>query len=478
MNKLLLRLIGRLGPLWRRLGIDGPQLVAILEVKLLMDSRRKTMFRQQQSKDKETSNQDIINMVFYFFMGLMMVGILYVAKQPALGFTLYFTVWMVMLALTLIGDFTDVLFDLRDNYVILPTPVSDRTVIVARLLHVLLYLFKLAVAFMLPGLVFVMIVHGWWTFPVFLLLSFLSLIMIIFGVNMIYLLLLRLTSPARFKEWINYFQIIFTVLILAGYYLLPNLIDFKALGQIDWLRHPAAYWLPPAWLGRLWHLLVLGDTSVPILIQGSLALLAPAFFLWLITRVLAGTFSQRLQALTEGRNDTPNLTGTDTVRAELGPWPRFWQGLLCASPPEAAAFALSWKMTARSRDYKLRVYPSLAFLPMMFFYFGVAQGEGSLAERWQEVQMGYHYLLLGYFSLFLVITPLTSTYFSDQYAAAWVFPASPVARPGELLAVTFSAILVRFMLPGFLLLLLSAGLIWWGHALDDVLLAGLLCVAM
>ena len=236
--------------------------------------------------------------------------------------------------------------------------------------------------------------------------------------------------------------------------------------------------MPPAWLGSLWHLLVLGDTSVPILIQGSLALLAPAFFLWLITRVLAGTFSQRLQALTEGRNDTPNLTGTDTVRAELGPWPRFWQGLLCASPPEAAAFALSWKMTARSRDYKLRVYPSLAFLPMMFFYFGVAQGEGSLAERWQEVQMGYHYLLLGYFSLFLVITPLTSTYFSDQYAAAWVFPASPVARPGELLAGTFSAIMVRFMLPGFLLLLLSAGLIWGPYALDDVLLAGLICVAM
>ena len=65
-----------------------------------------------------------------------------------------------MLSATLISDFTSVLIDIRDNAIILPKPVNDSTVIVARLLHIFIHICKIVVPMSLPGLVMMIVEYG------------------------------------------------------------------------------------------------------------------------------------------------------------------------------------------------------------------------------------------------------------------------------------------------------------------------------
>ena len=51
-----------------------------------------------------------------------------------------------MMAMTLVTDFATVLLDTTDNQVILPRPVSSKTLFMARLVHILLYLLQFTIA--------------------------------------------------------------------------------------------------------------------------------------------------------------------------------------------------------------------------------------------------------------------------------------------------------------------------------------------
>ena len=237
MNRFLLQIIRWLAPLFRPFKIDSEQLHLILEAKLLMDSRRPSMFNQRYNK-KEVKGQDWLAMGLFFFFGLMFLLMFAVFHKASTAFVLYFLGWMVALSMTLISDFTEVLIDPRDNYILLPRPVDDQTIAIARILHILLYISKLAFAFALPGIIFVSIYFGVLYLPLYLLQMLISVVLTIFLVNLTYLLLLRVVPADRFKEAINYFQIVFTILIFAVYYLFPRLIDRAAVENADILATP------------------------------------------------------------------------------------------------------------------------------------------------------------------------------------------------------------------------------------------------
>ena len=60
---------------------------------------------------------------------------------------------MVMTAVALISDFTSVLLDTTDNAILLPRPVDARTLAVARLTHIALYMLLISVSLSLATLV-------------------------------------------------------------------------------------------------------------------------------------------------------------------------------------------------------------------------------------------------------------------------------------------------------------------------------------
>lgn len=468
MKKLFLRFILLFNPIWKKLGIDTYQLEAILETKIMMDSRRASLFNTAaRGTNKKLKNQDWANIAIFLFMGIMFMTFMITFEDKVTALMLYFTAWLVMLAFTLISDFTEVLIDVRDNYTILPQPVNDRTITAARILHIGIYLSSLVVAFMLPLVIYAIIEFGFIGLSVFVLQMFISVTFVIFLVNFLYLLILQVTSPQRFKEIINYFQIAFVILLFTGYYLVPKLIDFEDFANYQILDYPIAYWIPSTWIASLWDLMVNGNTSTVTVVLSVLAIVVPMFCIYLVTSVLAKDFSKKMLALNEGDS---NASQEDRGRKEgWSKWPLFLSKRINRTQTEEAGFELTSMMTSRSRDYKLRVYPSFALVPILFIYFAI-NGEGSLSERLLKLSNDNYSLLIIYFSLFTLATPLLSIFFSEKYEATWIYYALPIDKPGELLVGGIKAILSKFFLPFYILITIAGSLFWGPMIIFDFIL--------
>jgi len=468
MNKFLIKIVLLFTPLWNRLGVQVDYLEIILATKLKMDGRRASTFSRN-SKGKKSNNLDLRAMFSFLVMGLFFMTILFQVELPLSSISIYLTMWMVVLALTLISDFTDVLIDVRDNYILMPRPVNDRTLTISRLLHVFLYLLRLVLAFVIPGMIYMIFQHGFLGTALFLFQVFLSVILTIFIVNIIYLFILRYTSQQKFKEIINYFQIGFVIFIMTGYYILPRLIDFDNAASFNIMETSWGMFLPSVWIANIWSVLMDGNTDVLSLILAALGLLSPFVALYFVATVLSKNFSQKLIGLGQGSAATSEPEVRKDKSSEAKGMQDWWGSKITKYPEEEAGFQLAWKMTSRSRDYKLKTYPLFGFIPAFFIYLAL-DGKGSLAERWDVLLASDKYLLLIYICIYGTIVPLFNLRYSDKFKSSWIFYALPIERPGLLLLGSVKAILVRFILPIFAVSALLAVLIWGFKTLDDILL--------
>ncbi|HMQ61533.1 MAG TPA: hypothetical protein PKE06_12745, partial [Flavilitoribacter sp.] len=202
MIRFWLFIIRLLKPLWKRLGVNYDQLKALMEARLLMETRRRKTWQQNKSSNSGGSSW-LIYLSFFFIGGGALAAIIQFDHVGS-GLTLYFLIWMVFFSVTLISDFTEVLIDVRDNYIVLPRPVNDRTISASRLMHIVIYLAGLTVPFMLPALIYMAVMFGITGVLIFIFLQLLSELMVVFGINLIYLGILRFASPARFRDMIGY----------------------------------------------------------------------------------------------------------------------------------------------------------------------------------------------------------------------------------------------------------------------------------
>ena len=81
------------------------------------------------------------------------------------------------------------------------------------------------------------------------------------------------------------------------------------------------------------------------------------------------------------------------------------------------------------------------------------------------------HLFLLYFSSFVMISASSYLAMSDQYKAAWVYYAAPVAVPGKIMIGAFKALWVKFFLPFFLVLSLFVMYVWGPSSISDIILA-------
>lgn len=458
-------------PLWRRLGADSRQLRAILEVKLLMDDRRPGAFLRHRRR-REVRKATLITMAFSLILGFFFLSVFLLPAPRLLQLTAFFSLYMFMLAMTLISDFTEVLVDLRDNVIILPKPVSGRTLLISRLLHISIHLCKIIAPLCLPATGWMMLRYGTLAAVLFLVLVLLAALLTLFLVNAVYLLIQVLTRPDRFKEIINYVQILFSIAVFALYYLIPRLSGSTAFLHYDILAHRAFRLAPPLWFAGAWTLLTQpADPATQGLLAwlGALALLMPLLSMVLVVRYLAPSFNRRLGGMAASR----------PRRAGILPRRDRWRGLarfFTRGVYEQAGFELVWLLSGRSRDFRLKVYPAFAYVVIYMVYFGFAK-QGDFAAKWQQLPETRFYVLMIYFSSFAMLTAIAQLRYAERYAVAWIFRVPPLARPGELLAGALKATLVKYFLPFYCLIAAFTLWVWPLRVLADLLL-GLINVAL
>jgi ABC-2 type transport system permease protein len=473
----MLRMVSALMPLLERTGVDTYQLYQILRIKLMMDDRRPSaMFsgRRNATATGKTSNPWVVSLVTVFIGGL--VGLVLLAFKGALiAQTVYFAMFMVLMSMTLITDFTSVLLDVRDQYILLPRPVDDRTLAMSRILHISVYVFRLALLQGLGGMVIIGFVDGLAAVPLFIVQLILATFFSILLVNVVYLILMHSVSPEKFKDIISYFQIAFSVVIFGCYYLLPRIIDFTSLVQIDLTKKVWAYFLPPVWIASLNEVLI--HPSRATLLTSLLAIIGitvPVAGLWLVAKVLAPGFNKRLAiaATSDGNTTAPTVSTTIGNKKPGTPLVNTLANWLAPDPVENAGFRITWKLAARIREFKIKVYPALAYVPIYFLYFGL-NGKGSIDDRLDKIQSGSSYIFLVYLSTFVLSAILQHISYSEKFKPAWVYYALPITQPGKILSGMYKAVVTLYYLPYCFIIGLVSVAIWGPKVINDIILASI-----
>jgi hypothetical protein len=469
MNRFYLAIVSLLNPLWVRLGVNVLQLHAILQAKLIMDDRRPNAYTQmQQKKRKEMKNGSVVMLLVSLLMGLFYLYFFFVSSDHLMQMFMWFTVYMVMMTITLISDFTNVLIDVKDNYVILPRPVNDRTVVVSRLLHIMIHISKIVLPLALPAFIFLIVRDGFVAALWFGILVLLLSVFGIFVVNTIYIVALKLTTPERFKEVINYVQIIFSVIVFATYYLVPRLLQKSQFEGINLHDYPWLDVVPTYWFAGAWQAVADGLYSVPHVAYLILVWIVPFGSLWLVIRVFAPSFNRKLAMIGSSGGE-----GAAPVKITAVKKPKFYKQLakrFTSGTQEELSFELVWLMTGRMRDFKLKVYPSLAYVFVFFAYFLLTGKHGSPGEAWNKLPETNMFIFLIYISSFVFLTAISNLSYSDKYKAAWVYYAAPLASPGPLLMGAFKATLMKFFLPFYLVVMAFTLYMWGPKTLPDLAL--------
>jgi hypothetical protein len=447
INRTFLKLVLLPIGLYIRMGVDASQLKAILATKLILDDRRPRPIGQttRSKNSKPITKSTLGTMLMSALMGAFFLFFLTLGEDILTQLTIYFSLFFVLLSLTLITDFTSVLIDVRDNFILLPKPVNDKTIVVARLLHIFIHLCKIVLPMGLPGFGYMVYTQGLYGGLLFLVLILLLTAFAIFFINAVYIAILKFTTPQRFQSIITYVQIAFAIAVYGSYQLFPRMMSRFTEDELTVSNIKGIVMFPIYWMANSWKIAFDFGGSVLMIVLGLAGFIFPLISIVLVVKYLAPSFNRKLSLLSAGTTETKKLPAGKIKegRSLAVLASRF----VTFGTTEKAGFVFTWKMTARSRDFKLKVYPAMGYL-VVYAFLLISNKHLSLAEFTADSQAGKWALLAAlYLSVFLLTMATNQVVYSEKHKASWIYYTSPVAYPGHILAGAVKAILFKFYSP-------------------------------
>jgi len=451
-DKIFLKLFLYASPLLQKMDVNIDQLKAILVAKLTMDNRRPAAFQQmRQSKEKKEINSATLKTMFVsLIMGLFFLMSFAIGDDMTTKLTVFFSMFIFMLAATLITDFTSVLIDTRDNLIILPKPVNDVTFVTARLMHIAIHINKLLLPLALPSLIALIVYKGPVTIVPFILMTFFATLLSIFLVNAVYLLILKIVKPSKFQSVISYFQIIFAVFIYGGYQLLPRMMERAGVEHLKMSEIHNIGFFPPFWFADACNSLATFTFSLGNIINLFLAFGLPVLSIYLVVKYFAPAFNRNLSMISSTSEETRvKPVSTRNSGSFKMSWLEKLATRVTSSRTEYMGFLFTWKMMGRSKDFKMKVYPAFGYmivlLAMMMFH---TKNRFSLSDFSEMSYKGKSIILvIMYFSSFILISAIGQLRFSERYKAAWLFSITPVDTPGKLISGALKSVIACFYIP-------------------------------
>lgn len=461
MDKWILKIIAFFKPLFLRQQVDYEKMMAIVEVKLMMDKRRVYMAWKQNQQQKENQNQLTMTFLMYGLIGAFL-GITIITMPFLLGMIIMHSYLLMMMSMTLITDFSNVLLDTTDNQVLLPKPINSRTVFMARLVHILVYLLQFFLALAIVPLGFIMFQFGIFMGLLFIVTSLLTVLFAVFLTYLLYMLVLRFGNEQKLKDIISYFQIALAIFFMVGFQILPRIINFQQLSagfQLKWY----SYLLPPVWMSlalETFYSSIFDTLHIGMLV---LALLMPLFLFWWLIKYLAPSFSEKLAIM--------SVEGASTLIVKKNKVKKSWiekiSPIVCTSAYEMAGFELTWKLTGREKTFRIQFYPGLAYIFVFLFIILMKSGQNISMENLMKLSSTNSYLWLIYMPIFIVSNAIILSAFYDNFQASWIYQSTPLQLPGHIIMGSLKSLFIKFAIPVYLLMLAIALSIWGVKILPD-----------
>jgi ABC-2 type transport system permease protein len=442
------------------MGADYNQFIRILELKLTIDNRSQRGFnkRQENAQSNMLIRQTITQVVFGGFFGIF----LSIIKSP---FTFYYFAHiflMVMMAMTIISEFTTILFDTSENVIIQPLPIRGNTISLARNAHILLYLTLMAFSISVVWLIIALIKFGIISGLIFVLTILLNVLFTLFLANILYLGIMRIASGEQLKTLLMYFQIAIAILFMAGYQFGMKLVDKAEITNMILPVNWYTFLIPPAFLSGFIESLSTSNFDIPHLIFTFEALVIPVASIYFTGKYLTPVFNQKLMDLEQG--DKNAEVKTETVRISL--WYRIMSSAFVHNNEEKASFRLMWKMTGRERLFKQTLFPSIGYIVIIAIvqFINKPQSLSTLSKS-------DNYLFFLYILMFISMTLPSALLIGNNRQAAWIFKTIPMSSPASFFKGSIKAAFSKFFIPFYMVIGIGACLVWGIRILPEALIA-------
>lgn len=415
-------------------GVDYPVMRKILQVKLTMDGRRVPTLSNKGAKEKEGNNNFIRSLWIYALTGVFMIPFILMKNNYMFQMSIVFGIFVFMVMLLLISDFSSVLLDLRDKNTIMSKPVSNKTISTAKIIHIGVYLFFITAALAGIPLIVSLVAHGIFFFLIFLVEIIFADVFVVAFTALIYLLVLRVFDGEKLKDVINYVQVAMILVITVGYQLVGQLFSFR-LADITFTQAWWQFLLLPVWFGAPFEVFLKGSTESSYLVLSGLAVAVPLISIMLYIRLMPA-FERNLQKLngSSGKKKRQIKIPDKIVKA------------FCPGKQERTFFRFTSDIMRSEREFKLKVYPSLG-LSMAFPLIFLFKEYFTWTAGFQENSKAYFYL---YFCALQIPTMIHMIKYSANYKGAWIYKAAPIKDMAPVYKGTIKALLIRIFLPVYL----------------------------
>ena len=423
--------------LFEKMGIDYEPMRRILAMKLLLDSRRVSTVLSNNKKPKKDGNNFILSLGMYLLIGVILIPLVIFGGNYLFQMNMVLGVILFVLMTSLIGDFSSVLLDLRDKEIIFSKPINSRTLNMAKMIHIFLYISMITMALAGPPLIASLFKKGLVFFLLFLgeiiLLSLFSIV----ATALMYLVILRFFDGEKLKDIINYVQIGLTIALTVGFQIVTRAFQFVDLDNIVFEPSWWKYLLPSIWFAAPFELFISNNRDIQIIIYSILALLIPIISMIIYIKLMP-TFESSLQKL--------NSTGGNKKRS--GQLTRRISKIICRTKEERIFYNFATNMMKNERTFKLKVYPQLGFgfiFPFIMI-FSMSQGldSGDIFSR------NTYYSI--YFVGIMVPTLLIFLQYSGNYKGGWIFDTMPIKDRSPIYKSTLKAAFINLITPVFLLI--------------------------
>lgn len=433
-----LKLLDRFERLFTLFGVDYKIMRKILQVKLTMDGRRTpTIFSQNASKKgQEQKNQYIKSLWIYVLFGLFLIPFILMGDQYIFQMSLVYGMLTFFIMTSMISDFSTVLLDIRDRNILFTKPVNQKTISTAKIIHVIIYLSFLTIAFVGIPLIVSLFTKGILFFFLFGVNIILIDLFIVVLTAFIYMFILKFFDGEKLKDIINYVQIGLSLTIMIGYQILVRSFEFMNF-TISFEPNWWHLFVFPIWFGANTELLLNGNFEPLIILFSVLSVVIPIISI-LIYIKLTPVFEYNLQKLSY--HGKPK----EKRKSKIG---QIFIRIICRSKEERTFYRFASLMMKNEREFKLKVYPSLGFsviVPFILIF-------SSLTSDFDQLTKSNSYLSI-YFSVIVIPTVVILLRFSGKYKGAWIYRVAPLNHLRPLFSGTFKAFITKLYLPVYLLL--------------------------
>lgn len=456
---------------WRktltRMGINYAQFCLIISTKLTLANRsgRTSLTGQKRPRKTKRPARTLLwtflgNLLIGALIGLMMFIPMVLFSRLAVLFGFLF----LMFFLTMLTSYASLLLDPRDRPIFTVRGVSDRTLNAAKLTIVGLFLLVTMAALALPAAIILGLQFGVLVGIAVLIAAFVLAIFSLVIALFMYMLVLHFFDGEKLKNILNVVQIGMAIALYAAGQL-PNILGPDVISHMNFnLSLHFVWWefiAVPMWFSGL-PLLAHGDI-------GSLSLL----FTFLSVAVTAGLFALYLHNAGRFEQLLEKLDQSSDRVAKAGWWFKLTRSLATRSRETAAYYTLGWRQLQSQRDYKLRVYPQLAYafiLPLVLVASIMRDSAGSYLSH-----------MVGYMAVCLIIAaPLAilNLKFSTQPTAMAVFNYVPFGHQSRIRQSVILAMYMRLFFP-FIVIMALLSLPFMGlHAVTAGLASTALTLAL